>query len=495
MQNKYVCNPYLPMQVCIPDGEPHVFGDRVYVYGSHDKEGGDAFCLLDYEVWSAPVTDLTDWRCEGISYRKAEDPTLSEKYRDMYAPDVVRGNDGRYYLYYALSGGCFTGPIHVAVSDTPAGPFHYHGCVRNADGSDFTTKITFDPGLINDNGTIRLYYGWSLAIDRAMLTNMDDTFRAKLREVQMKMFEKTPEEIDASPEGVQGAYTVELADDMLTVKTEPKLIVPGQFDAAGTSFDEHAFFEASSMRKIGDTYYFIYSSEQQHELCYATSQYPDRDFVYGGTIVSNGDIGYEGRTMEDRVATTGNDHGSIENINGQWYVFYHRQTHKTTYSRQGCAEKIEIAADGSIKQVPMTSCGLNNGPLPTEGSYSACIACNLTNGRMPHQGTEPKEGTLPHITNDGEARYIAEIGAGTMIGYKYFVFDGATKLTITYKCTEDGVFKVKTSEKGDIVAEIAVKACKAWNEASAELSIEGTSALYLEYEGTGSAELMELSFS
>ena len=103
MQNKYVCNPYLPMQVCIPDGEPHVFGDRVYVYGSHDKEGGDAFCLLDYEVWSAPVTDLTDWRCEGISYRKAEDPTLSEKYRDMYAPDVVRGNDGRYYLYYALS--------------------------------------------------------------------------------------------------------------------------------------------------------------------------------------------------------------------------------------------------------------------------------------------------------------------------------------------------------------------------------------------------------
>lgn len=219
-----------------------------------------------------------------------------------------------------------------------------------------------------------------------------------------------------------------------------------------------------------------------------------KNFVYGGTIVSNGDIGYEGRTMEDRVATTGNDHGSIENINGQWYVFYHRQTHKTTYSRQGCAEKIEIAADGSIKQVQMTSCGLNNGPLPTEGSYSACIACNLTNGRMPHQGTEPTEGTLPHITNDGEARYIAEIGAGTMIGYKYFVFDGATKLAITYKSTEDGVFKVKTSEKGDIVAEIAVKACKAWNEASAELSIEGISALYLEYEGTGSAELMELSF-
>ena len=282
---------------------------------------------------------------------------------------------------------------------------------------------------------------------------------------------------------------------MLTVKTEPKLIVPGQFDAAGTSFEEHAFFEASSMRKIGDTYYFIYSSEQQHELCYATSKYPERDFVYGGTIVSNGDIGYEGRAMEDRVATTGNDHGSIENINGQWYVFYHRQTHKTAFSRQGCAEKIEIAADGSIKQVPMTSCGLNGGPLLAEGSYPAGIACNLTNGKMPHQPTQKIEEALPHITNDGEARFIAEISEGTLIGYKYFAFEGKTKLTVTYRSSEDGVFKVKTSEKGDAVAEIAVKACRAWEEASTELAIEGDHALYLEYAGAGSAELMEIAFS
>ena len=51
---KQVYNPYLPLHVHIPDGEPHVFGDRVYVYGSHDEEGGSDFCVLDYEVWSAP---------------------------------------------------------------------------------------------------------------------------------------------------------------------------------------------------------------------------------------------------------------------------------------------------------------------------------------------------------------------------------------------------------------------------------------------------------
>ena len=68
MKNKGV-NPILPLDTYVPDGEPHVFGDRVYLYGSHDAEGGDCFCLLDYECWSAPIDDLSDWRCEGTIYR------------------------------------------------------------------------------------------------------------------------------------------------------------------------------------------------------------------------------------------------------------------------------------------------------------------------------------------------------------------------------------------------------------------------------------------
>lgn len=59
-------NPYLPSWEYIPDGEPHVFGDRVYVYGSHDQFRGHVYCLLDYVCWSAPVDDLTDWRYEGV---------------------------------------------------------------------------------------------------------------------------------------------------------------------------------------------------------------------------------------------------------------------------------------------------------------------------------------------------------------------------------------------------------------------------------------------
>lgn len=140
---KQAVNPYLPLNVYIPDGEPHVFGDRVYVYGSHDAEDGNDFCVLDYEVWSAPVDDLSDWSCPGTAYSAKQDPdwTPTRGYA-MYAPDCVQGNDGRYYLYYALAGGgLYTGPIHAAVSDHPDGPFQYHGSVRNPDGSPMTESF------------------------------------------------------------------------------------------------------------------------------------------------------------------------------------------------------------------------------------------------------------------------------------------------------------------------------------------------------------------
>lgn len=48
-------NPYLPSWEYIPDGEPHVFDGRVYVFGSHDRFGGHTYCPNDYVCWSAPV--------------------------------------------------------------------------------------------------------------------------------------------------------------------------------------------------------------------------------------------------------------------------------------------------------------------------------------------------------------------------------------------------------------------------------------------------------
>ena len=55
-------NPFLPSYEYIPDAEPYVFGNRVYVYGSHDRFDGEDFCMNDYVCWSAPIDDLGAWK-------------------------------------------------------------------------------------------------------------------------------------------------------------------------------------------------------------------------------------------------------------------------------------------------------------------------------------------------------------------------------------------------------------------------------------------------
>ena len=97
-----VFNPYLPSWEYIPDGEPHIFGDRVYVYGSHDSFNAPIFCTGDYMCWSAPVDDLSDWQNEGVIFKKNQDPKNKLGLRLLFAPDVCQGPDGRYYLYYAF---------------------------------------------------------------------------------------------------------------------------------------------------------------------------------------------------------------------------------------------------------------------------------------------------------------------------------------------------------------------------------------------------------
>lgn len=532
---KQVFNPFLPLHEYIPDGEPHVFGDRVYHYGSHDREGGYTFCMEDYVVYSASIEDLTDWRCEGVTYRASQDPAYpSKKY--MYAPDVACGNDGRYYLYYCMGGdygeGGYTGPISVAVCDTPAGKYEYLGYVRNPDGTPMMKYICFDPAAINDNGVIRIYYGTQYGYEE------EEAFtRGRVGlDIEAGMFGRSAEEILSYEDSINGANMVVLEDDMLTVKQEAHHIIP--YRVKGTSFEAHPFFEGASMRKVGDTYYFVYSSWQNHELCYATSKYPDRDFTFGGTIVSNGDVGYLGRGEDKKLNMTGTTHGSICEINGQWYVFYHRLTHKSDYSRQACAEKITIAPDGTIAQVEITSCGLNPGALAGEGSYPAVIACNLTNGHMPHGSNSVYPIPFPNVTNLGTDRFIGEIEDGTLIGYKYFDFKNATEIMVEARpesalnrpvfdgpirldercnltpeqikemscaevkdpeSAENACFEIRISEDGPSVGTIEIPYSKGtldWKSYRGNLSMEaGVHPIYLIYHGSFKLQLKSIHFS
>lgn len=142
---KQAFNPFLPSWEYIPDGEPHVFGDRIYLYGSHDHFRGYVYCLGDYVCWSAPVDDLGNWRYEGTIYRKEQDPRNTDGKMVLFAPDVAQGPDGRYYMYYIPN---LSHIVSVAVCDTPAGKYEFYGFVKHADGSILGEREGDAPSLI-----------------------------------------------------------------------------------------------------------------------------------------------------------------------------------------------------------------------------------------------------------------------------------------------------------------------------------------------------------
>lgn len=375
-----MANPYLPNWEYIPDGEPRVFGDRVYIYGSHDTVGGVEFCDYQLKVWSAPVSNPGNWTCHGVAFATKDinghpvdtDWTSAQ----LYAPDVVQ-KDGRYYLYAYIVGakGC------VAVSDTPEGPFtligqyEYEEDPANPGLYDYGSFI--DPGvLVDDDGRVYIYCGFL------------------------------------------GSYMAEIDGKQMN------RVIPGTYkkDIIPAGDEEWMFFEACSLRKVGDTYYLIYSPKKGCRLEYATAASPTGPFVHRGTIIDN-ELEYPG----------GNDHGSICKINDQWYIFYHRMTNGTIMSRRGCVERIEILPDGTIPQVEMTSLGFAESLNPFEITPGE-IACALMGGA-----------TIAE--RDLFTRTIVNIKEDAIIGWKYFDFGGpcnsATKLALKLRgCGCIGKFHV-----------------------------------------------------
>ena len=457
---KQAFNPYLPSWEYVPDGEPYVFGDRVYVYGSHDFYNGYVFCMGDYVGWSAPVDDLGNWRYEGVIYEKTADPLNKDGKMCLYAPDITVGSDGRYYLYYVLDK---VSLVSVAVSDSPAGPFSFYGYVKDKEGVRLGDRPQdepqFDPGVLTENGKTYLYTGFCGQGDKSR----------------------------------SGAWCCVLGEDMLTMEEEPVCVVPGCEYSAGTSFEGHAFFEASSIRKAGDTYYFIYSSEVMHELCYATSKSPLGDFVYGGVIVSNSDLHIDTYKPADMPTAYGaNNHGSIVQIKNQWYIFYHRHTNGNWYSRQGCAEPITIAEDGSIAQVEITSCGLNGGPLAGEGEYPAYLACHLfTDKPSVYVGGD----AYPKVMQDGkdgdeEIGYVGNIQNSAVIGFKYFDMKHVNRIRVTMRGYISGKIEVRTTWDGEVLASLPIQFSNVWETYESEIQIpDGIHSLYFAFCGDGNGAL------
>lgn len=462
--NRKLCNPYLPMNEYIPDGEPHIFGDRLYIFGSHDAAGGDKFCPLDYVVWSAPMDDLSNWYCHGEIYTRNQDPNNVNGDLYLYAPDVVQGNDGKYYLYYCMG---LIPQISVAVSDQPAGKYKYLGKVQYPNGLPYEDNMPFDPAIINDEGRFYLYYGFT---------------------PPFPIHGKIPIECD-------GCSCIELEDDMLTVKGVRNMVIPSREHAKNTTFEGNAYFEAPSIRKIKNQYYLVYASEKAHTLCYAISSKPNQDFVYGGAIISNGDVGLNGRSEEHAVWPTANNHGGIIEINHELYIFYHRHTHGTMFSRQGCVEKINLNKNGFIEQVEMTSMGMSKEPLAAKGEYQAAIACNLWN----KDGAQsPKFGKVnldvPSVISYENEQIITHIDHESVVGYKYFEFFGRGRIGVMYRGNGKGKLSISYILGGPIIAEILFQYSDQWTTGWSDFEIYGRQAIYFQYQGSGIFDLRTIFF-
>lgn len=423
----YAINPYLPLWEHIPDGEPYVFEDpdnpgkyRVYVYGSHDNLL-DAYCGRDQVVWSAPVDDLNNWRYDGVIFensRGSDGSLLNEgDVADvLYAPDVAlyTAPDGKktYYFYPNVQNGGRQGLI--AKSDRPDGPFTTCNWSVNRPNETYGI-LRFDPAVfVDDDGKVYGYWG----------------------------FEKS--------------YGAELdPNTMCTLMPGTKVVedmVSGRNDEG-----DFRFFEASSIRKIKDKYVFVYSRwtkdgefglpDTNYTLAYAYSDHPLGPWTYGGTIIDA--RGRETRpdgTVIFTATPSGNTHGGICEINGKWWVFYHRQSGTNEFCRQAMVAPIEVSVTEGpggkvvISEGELTSEGFQTEGLPLSGTYPAGIACYFTGKEVArheypnnvfsgpyHQATyyDGDPATAPSDIKLKSAPMINNTDGG-IFGYKYFNFDTAT---------------------------------------------------------------------
>lgn len=420
----YSANPILPLWEHIPDGEPYLFDDpdnpgqkRVYLYGSHDMLK-TAYCGTNLVAWSASPDSLNAWRYEGVIFESVNDANGNPLHENgapdvLYAPDVTEVTLPNGKKQYFMVPNNQSGPRRnmVTVSDRPDGPFKPCNWDEN-DPKSTVGIFGFDPAIfVDDDGRAYAYWGFNKSYGA---------------------------ELDTST--------------MATLKPGTEIVenLIGNEDADS----DFRFYEASSMRKIGDKYVLIYSRwskegewgmpRSNYTLAYAYSDNPLGPFTYGGTIIDA--RGRDTDTAGNPMATAtpnGNTHGSILEINGKWWVFYHRQTGTDEYARQAMVAPIDVAASPgpggkvAITEGEYTSEGFETDGLDPLKRYPAAIASHFTGPTPAIQKYPRVEYSGPYFqpvyvenhaitdsyNDDININPVVNNTSGSTIGYKYFNFD------------------------------------------------------------------------
>ncbi len=283
------------------DPTARVFGNKVYLYPSHDivaPEGQrqDWFCMADYHVFSSE--NLCDWTDHGVILSQENVPWGKPDGYSMWAPDCVC-KDGKYYFYFPnapKNGRGFA--VGVATADRPEGPF-------DCEPQPIKGVMGIDPcALIDDDGTAYLY--WSgMGIRGARLN------------ANMKELDGEGRQMEGLPDG---------------------------------------FKEGPFAFKRGGWYYLTFpwvrKDKGTETLAYAMSKSPLGPWNFKGIFMAEHDNG------------CWTNHHSFMEYKGQWYLFYHRNYYSPNMDkrRSACIERVSFNADGTIKEVKQTLRGVGIRP-------------------------------------------------------------------------------------------------------------------------------------
>lgn len=460
-------NPYLPLWEHLPDGEPRVFEDpdnpgkyRAYIIGSHDITYS-AYCGSDIRMWSASVEDLSQWRDEGPIFTHFVDG----QWDTMFAPDLVEVKDRQtgkktYYLY-PHSRGWRRVPM-VCKGDRPDGPFTPINLTPDGRQCLPGSIIDFDPSVFVENITDKKDPDYDKGFRAYVFYGFQHSTAFELDQNTMYSMRPGTELHD---------YFIPASSRYGVVRDPEGTQYPALYK--GQNPGDFNFFEASSIRQVGNKYVMVFSGysgpdyglgSTNSALRYAFGDSPLGPWRSGGVLVdSRGVVPNQDGTHLTTTNFAHNTHGSIEEINGQWYVFYHRPPRGFGNARQAMVAPVKITwdkkkvADGGVVRITgydpyikgnewtakasdgteytgaeVTSEGFQIFGLPPYNYYSAGYACYVTGNNWMQDNHDVWDNNmdLAGITNRG------------VVGFKYFGFGGLEKDT-------KGVKAFAGAKKGD----------------------------------------------
>lgn len=362
-------NPIIPGYFADPTVKK--FGDTYYIYATTDGNGGG---FGPSQVWMSK--DFVNWSFQDMNW-----PTTHH----YWAPDVTKGNDGKYYMYY-----CQPVEIFGASSDTPVGPW----TSLLPDGVPVVKNflvpnvITLDGQTFrDDDGKFYMYWGtWGIYPNHGCgvgLMNPD-----------MKSFDK-------------------LAQIPNTVAKD--------------------FFEAPFMFKRKGIYYLTYSSgrceDDTYRVQYAISKTgPMGPFEYGKNnpiLVTSAD-----------GTVHGPGHQSVLQEGNDAYLIYHRHNNPHSgggYHRQVAADKMTFDADGNIEKIVPSHKGVgflakNVNPSPNLALGSVVRASSFySDDFKPEFAVDDNNGTLWKPKNNTSEAYLElDLGSLKSIASIHTQFEYAT---------------------------------------------------------------------